>query len=77
MTTQQQDLSPFMFDFYGDFTVPGGGDNTHDFVANTLQDKVLLYNSDQFIADRDGLSWKPQQLKVVSNLSKGLWGYPR
>ena len=52
LTTQQQNLSPFVFDFSGDFTVPSGGDKTNDFVANTLRDKV--YNSDQFIADRDG-----------------------
>ena len=52
LTTQQQILSPYVFDFSGDFTIPGGGDKTNDFVANTLQDKV--YNSDQFIADRDG-----------------------
>ena len=52
LTTQQQDLSPCVFDFSGDYTIPGGGAKTNDFVANTLQDKV--YNSDQFIADRDG-----------------------
>ena len=51
LTTQQQNLSPYLFDFSGDFTVPGGGDKTNDFVANTIQDKV--YNSDQFIADND------------------------
>ena len=52
LTTQQQDLSPYVLDFSGDFTVPGGGDKTNDFVANTLCDKV--YNSDQFVTDRDG-----------------------
>ena len=52
LTTQQQNLSPYVFNFSGDFTIPGGGDKTNDFVANTLQDKA--YNSDQFIADRDG-----------------------
>ena len=44
LTTQQQDLSPYVFDFSCDFTIPGGGDKTNDFVAN----------SDQFIADRAG-----------------------
>ena len=40
LTTQQQDPSPYVFDFSGDFTIPGGGDKTNDFVANTLWDKV-------------------------------------
>ena len=25
LTTQQQDLSPYLFDFSGDLTIPGGG----------------------------------------------------
>ena len=52
MTTQQQDPSPYVFHFSGDFTVPGGDDKTNDFVANPLRDRV--YGSDQFVADRDG-----------------------
>ena len=35
---QQQELSPYGFDFSSDFAVPGSGDKTNDFLRNTLWD---------------------------------------
>ena len=42
LTTQQQNLSPYVFDFSGDFTVPRGGDKTNDLLQTPYRTKYTI-----------------------------------
>jgi hypothetical protein len=49
--SQSQGLSPYVFDFSGDFTVPQGGDKTNSFVQRVLE---KIFKSLDFIPEKDG-----------------------
>ena len=46
-----QGLSPYVFDFSGDFTVPDGGDKSNAWVMNALKG---VYTGADFIPEKDG-----------------------